>query len=154
MRYPRFPTVEEFTHSVLSIGGLQIYSEGKLWLLEKFVMEWQHLQAAGILLPDLVELYKWLHTNISHLVTREYASSTSIGHIIKVIERNSNKELGEYLRNLYERVKVNYSCYVELLGGAVGTDLYPVLCHEDMLTIRDDTPLLHLLSGNKFYYSI
>ena len=39
MRYPRFPTVEEFTHSVLSIGGLQIYSEGKLWLLEKGIMK-------------------------------------------------------------------------------------------------------------------
>ena len=61
--YPHFPTEQDFIHSVLSSGDIQSHSQGgNFYLLGHFVQEWRWLQAGGLLLPDLVEFYWWLHT--------------------------------------------------------------------------------------------
>ena len=60
--YPHFPTEQDFIHSVLSTGDIYSYTQkGKLYLLGRFAQEWPWLQAGGLLLPDLVEFYQWLH---------------------------------------------------------------------------------------------
>ena len=61
--YPHFPTEQDFIHSVLSSGDICSYTQkGKLYLLGRFAQEWPRLQAGGLVLPDLVEFYQWLHT--------------------------------------------------------------------------------------------
>ena len=61
--YPHFPSESDFTHSVLSSGDIQSHARGgELYLLARFAQEWPRLQAGGLLLPDLVEFYQWLHT--------------------------------------------------------------------------------------------
>ena len=61
--YPHFPTEQDFIHSVLSSGDICSYTQkGELYLLGRFALEWPRLQAGGLLLSDLVEFYKWLHT--------------------------------------------------------------------------------------------
>ena len=61
--YPCFPSEQEFTHSVLSSDDIQSHTQdGDLYLLHQFTLEWPRLQAGGLLLPDLVEFYQWLHT--------------------------------------------------------------------------------------------
>lgn len=68
-RYPYFPSEQDFTHSVLSSEDIQSYAQGgELHLLTRFVLEWPRLQAGGLLLPDLVEFYWWLHTTLGGLV--------------------------------------------------------------------------------------
>ena len=63
LSYPHFPTEQDFVHSVLSSGDTQSHSQGgNFYLLGHFAQEWQWLQAGGLLLPDLVEFYHWLHT--------------------------------------------------------------------------------------------
>ena len=111
-------------------------------------MEQPHLYRGGLLLPDLVELYDWLHMNIAHLLTYDQASSVTIGHVIRLAERNSSKELGDHIRNLYERVKINYNLYVDLIGGAIGAGACAAVRRGNKIfTISDDIPLLHFLTG-------
>ena len=146
VQYPHFPTEQEFTHSILSVGDLQQHSEGgKLCLLAKFSMEWCRLQCGGMLLPDLVEFYQWLHTNLSHLITYEQASKLTIGHVIKLAKQNSSKDYGSHLWDLYKRVEQHYNTYVELIGTAIGAGAY-VRQGNKIFTIADDIPLLHFLS--------
>ena len=66
--YPYFPSEEEFIHSLKSSEDIQNHSQGgDLFLLGRFAQEWPHLQAGGLLLPDLVEFYHWLHTALGKL---------------------------------------------------------------------------------------
>lgn len=139
------------THCILGAEDLrQHLKEGKLRFLSHFVMEWPCLQVAGALLPDLVKLYQWLHTDIAVLLTQDKASTTTIGEIIKCVEE---KKSG--IRELYENVKKNYNEYVELIGGvgepgSRGT----LVCGENRrFTIADDIPLLHFLTGVLCVYS-
>ena len=61
--YPQFPTEQDFMHGVLNSGDIQSHSQGgNFYLLGHFAQEWRWLQAGGLLLPDLVEFYWWLHT--------------------------------------------------------------------------------------------
>ena len=108
-------------------------------------MEWQCLQAGGALLPDLVELYKWLHTNLAHTVTREQAYSITIGRIIALAEKRMDKK---YIRNLYDRVKEQYNNYVKLIGGAIGVGACAAVRRGNKIHVIDDgMPILHFLTG-------
>ena len=151
VQYPHFPTEQEFTHSILSVGDLDQHSEGgKLCLLAKFSMEWRRLQRGGMLLPDLVEFYQWLHTNLSHLITYKRASNLTIGHVIKLAKQNSSKDYGGHLWDLYKRVEHHYNTYVELIGGAIGAGACAAVRQGNKIfTIADDIPLLHFLSGEQ-----
>ena len=100
------------------------------------------------MLPDLVELYQWLHTNIAHLITYDHASSVSIGHVIRLAVRNSSKEFGQHLWELYKRVEHNCNAYVELIGGAIGAGACAAVRQGNKIfTIADEIPILHFLSG-------
>ena len=99
--YPHFPMMDEISQTVLSsveIGD----TNNTLYILSKFVLEYPRLHAAGALLPDLLEFYQWIHTELAYLVTRKYAESESIGAVIKTAEK---KYAGIDLNKLYERVK-------------------------------------------------
>ena len=111
-------------------------------------MEWPRLQRGGVLLPELVELYQWLDSNIAHLLTYDQASSITIGQVISLAERNLGCEMGEHIRSLYEKVKLNYNHYVELIGGAIGAGACAAVRQGNRIfTIADDIPLLHFLTG-------
>ena len=52
-------------HCIISYGDLEQHSEGgELRVLSDFAQSWRTLQAGGLLLPDLVEFYRWLHTEL------------------------------------------------------------------------------------------
>ena len=58
-----------YAHSVLSSGDIHSHvQDGDFYLLGKFAQEWPRLQAVGLLLPDLVEFYWWLHTALGEPV--------------------------------------------------------------------------------------
>ena len=43
-------------------------------MLTQFVLERPQLQAGGRLLPDLVEFYLWLHTQLAYIVSYDKAT--------------------------------------------------------------------------------
>ena len=52
-------------HYIISYGDLEQHSEGgELRVLSDFAQSWKVLQAGGLLLPDLMEFYRWLHTEL------------------------------------------------------------------------------------------
>ena len=60
------------------------------------------LKAGGALLPDLIEFYQWIHTELAYLVTRNYARKNGFE---EVITKANQKFEGRDLFQLYERVK-------------------------------------------------
>ena len=126
--YPHFPPEEELIHCILSAGDLQ--QGGKLCFLSKFAMKWPYLEVGGALLPDLVALYQWLHTDIQH---NKFDSAAMTINIIA--------EEGEDKRKLYDRVKKNYNEYVKLIGVTESGE------EKTFCEMVDDTPLLHFLTG-------
>lgn len=107
----------------------------------RFVREWKCLQVGGSLLPCLIEFYQWLHTDISHLTTYKEASSMSIGQVITSVLTNLDKQSGEHIRKLYEKVKREYNSYMELRGAGTGS------AFDQECVISDDIPILRFLTG-------
>lgn len=142
MHFPTFPSEEDLIHAILGEGK---QDGGGLELLPEFAMKYKCLQLGTKLLPDLVEFYTWIHTNLSHLLTAEQASNNPISRIVNLAEKNMNKRSARHIRDLYERVKNQYNCYVTLTGGSIGVG--PCGTENKISAITDDTSLLHFLSG-------
>ena len=106
-------------------------------MLLKFVTEWQCLQVGGVLLPPLVELYQWIHTDLAYLLTREQASHYTIGQLIAQAENKLDKQSRESIRKVYNEVKQKYNDFLPLTTEAVGTTA----------AISDTKPLLDFLTG-------
>lgn len=143
MHYPIFPSEKDLIHAILGEGEQQDGAE--LQWLSEFAMKQERLQVGGDLLPDLVEFYTWIHTNLSHLLTVEQASTYTIGRVITLAETNMSKDSGRHIRDLYESVKKKYNCYVDYIDGSIGAGA----CgnENEISAIDNDTPLLHFLSG-------
>ena len=63
--YPRFPSEVDFVDHILSQSDQeQFQAGGELDVVLMFCQEWKQIQAGGLLLPDLVEFYQWLHTQL------------------------------------------------------------------------------------------
>ena len=147
--YPHFPSQSECIRGIMGghVGDDDQEAKERP-LLSKFAMDWERLQVGGVLLPDLVELYTWLHKNLAHMLTFERASTITVGKVISLIEKKKGRDLGKYMRSLYERVKVNFNLYVELIGGVIGAGACAAMHQENEITkISDDVPILHFLSG-------
>ncbi len=102
VHYPHFPTMDEFSQTMLSSVDIGDASKNEFYVLSKFVLEYPRLKAAGALLPDLLEFYQWIHSELAYLVTRKYAEKESIGTVITKAEE---KYAGIDLNKLYEKVK-------------------------------------------------
>ncbi len=138
--YPIFPSEKDLLQAILGEGEQE--DGGELGVLSEFARKQERLQAGRDLLPDLVEFYTWIHTNLSHLIRQEQASTTTIGQIITIAKKNMSKKAGKHLEDLYERVKDQYNCYVEynIRADVCGAE-------NEIESITYDTFLLHFLSG-------
>ena len=102
LHYPYYPSEKDFTHSVLSSSDI---ARDNIALLSRFSLQWQRLQAGGELLPDLVEFYQWLHTDLAHVVSYETACKVKIKSVIDRAVRKYSTDMGEHLHQLFTRVK-------------------------------------------------
>ena len=102
LHYPYYPTEQDFTHSVLSSGDVV---REDIALLSRFSLQWRRLQAGGELLPDLVELYQWLHTDLAHLVSYNKACSVTIKNVVSRAVKKYSPDMGQHLQQLFARVK-------------------------------------------------
>ena len=73
-----------------------------MYLIIEFYISRYLSQVGGRLLPDLIQLYQWLHTHLSHLVTRDRAyNKLNIGRVIHL----ASQRVDPTLKDLYNRVK-------------------------------------------------
>ena len=76
--------------------------ENELYVLTQFALEYERLYIIGLLLPDLIEFYQWIHTElIRHRVQWKYADTHTVESVvIQIDERNEDRGI----LKLYERV--------------------------------------------------
>ena len=105
-----------------------------------FAMDYQQLYWGGVLLPDLIKFYQWLHTSLAYSLTHDVAASTKVGEVIERAE----KEHDDHIRKLYDRVKQNFNQYIAVTGGDMINDSGTIVQVE---LISNSSPLLHFLTG-------
>ena len=102
--------MDEFSQAMLSsidIGDIN----NKLYVLSKFALEYPRLEAAGALLPDLLDFYRWIHIELAYRMTHKYAEKHTIQEVISKEDQEYKKITTEkeYVGfepvQLYERVK-------------------------------------------------
>ena len=80
--FPHFPTEEEFSQSMLASVNLSNVTKNPHYVLSKFALVYPRLKAGGALLPDLIEFYQWIHTELAYLVTYNYAQNHGLEEVI------------------------------------------------------------------------
>lgn len=101
-RYPWFPDVNALTVAVLSRTDVSDPSS-PVYPLSQFVLQYPRLKMGIDLLPSIVELYQWLHTELTYAVTYDEAASITLGHLAKV----AAKYLSYFSAASYEKLKGN-----------------------------------------------
>ena len=87
---------------MLASVNLSNVTKNPHYVLSKFALVYPRLKAGGALLPDLIEFYQWIHTELAYLVTYNYAQNHDLE---EVITKADQKYEGLDLCQLYERVK-------------------------------------------------
>ena len=70
------------------------------YVLAKFVLAYPRLKAGGTLLPDLIEFYQWIHTELAYLVTYNYAQNHGLEEVITEGDKRCKG-----LCQLFQRIK-------------------------------------------------
>ena len=105
-QYPQLPAEKDFTHNLLSSADISLQKQGgELSILTQFVLERPKLQAGEHLLPDLVEFYHWLHTQLAYIVSYDMAKELKIGQVVERVVERYSKDFRKHVKDLYERVK-------------------------------------------------
>jgi len=129
---------------MLASANLNDVTRNQFYVLSKFALTYPRLKAGGTVLPDLIEFYQWIHTELAYLVTKKYAQKNGFE---EVITKADQKYEGRDLFKLFERVKDGYNKYVEVIGGSIGAGACAnVKRNAKIYKINDDTKMLHFLS--------
>ena len=103
--YPHPVTENDFLKSLVDTTEANDCNSTHLFVLRQFTFEWKKLQMGEMLLPDLVEFYQWIHTELSYLVTYQRAEEISIGKIINLSSKRYSQEYFNHLADLFKRFK-------------------------------------------------
>ena len=104
LHYPLPATENDYMRSLVDATEANDCSYTHLFALHQFTLEQKRLQVGGALLPDLVEFYKWIHTQLSHLVTYQRAKQITIGNVISLTAKRYSQQLCDHLTKLFKRV--------------------------------------------------
>ena len=86
-QYPWFPDEKSLIQAVLSEVHISSPEGNDLYALSQFVMEYHRLKLGSDLLPGILELYQWLHTELAYAVTFEDATKITLGRLAKVVAK-------------------------------------------------------------------
>jgi len=92
--YPMFPTENDFLQYILNFASTD--QDPCIHLLSQFALEYPRLELARSLLPELVEIYWWLHTDLAHMISNDTAQKTTIKQLmahLKYYYRNDPEKM-------------------------------------------------------------
>ena len=99
-----------------------------------------------LMLPDLIELYLWLHSTFQFIILPEQATSKTFGDIMKedVLLKRFDQTHTNHVMNLYQRVKSSLNLHLKQCNYEVNWD-----CETLSVPIQnlDDASLIMLLSA-------
>ena len=81
--------------------------------LSQFVLQYPRLKMGIDLLPSVVELYQWLHTELTYVVTYDDAAAITLGRLAKVTTKylpDQNVAHYEKLKSKFNRNHVLIMC--------------------------------------------
>ena len=87
VRYPWFPSEQALAMTILSNANMADPGE-ELYPLSKFVLEYPRLKGGMELLPGIVELYQYLHTEFTYAITYKEATSINLKRLCTVIAKH------------------------------------------------------------------
>ena len=87
LRYPWFPSEQSLSMAILSNSSVADPS-GELYPLSKFVLEYPRLKGGMELLPGIVELYQYLHTELTYAITYKEVTTITLKRLAKVISKH------------------------------------------------------------------
>lgn len=101
--YPHYPSYAELIHDLLCEVSTEICNaENDLFPLTQFALEYERLCVIGLLLPDLIEFYQWIHTElVRHRIKWTYADAHTVEHVLVQIDE---KYPERQIIHLYDRV--------------------------------------------------
>lgn len=105
IQYPKFPTEDDFLQYILNIASSE--QDPCIHLLSQFALEYPRLELARSLLPQLVELYWWLHTELAHMISSDTAKKTTVKQLMKHLENyyRNDPDKKQRLTELFHSVK-------------------------------------------------
>jgi len=143
-QYPKFPTENDFVQYILNFASSE--QDPCIRLLSQFALEYPRLELARSLLPQLVELYWWLHTELAHMISRDTAQKTTVKQLMKHLETyyRNDPDKKQRLTELFKSMKDNFNQYAHITG--VAPDDTGALPNPRVFTIEDNTLVIQLLS--------
>ena len=99
-----------------------------------------------LMLPDLVELYIWLHSTFKFIISAQQATSLTLGEVMneKVLSQRFDRTHSNHILSLYERAKNSLSFHLMNCNNEVNWD-----CETVSVPIQNlnETPLIMVLSA-------
>ena len=93
--------------------------ESPIYPLSQFVLQYPRLKMGIDLLPSAVELYQWLHTELTYAVTYDEAATITLGRLAKVSIRHLSDDTAMFYENFKSKnltyVTVHLLCTLLLL---------------------------------------
>ena len=91
--------------------------DGSLYILYQFILHRPELNAGGMLLPELVQFYRWVHNELNYTVTFDDAKhkNVTVEEMLKLyLERHYHGEERERIFGMFQAVAGNYMFNFEL----------------------------------------
>lgn len=99
-----------------------------------------------LMLPDLIELYIWLHSTFQFIISASQATSLTLGEVMDktVLLRRFDQTHADHILNLYQRSKEQLASHLKNCNYEVNWD-----CETVSIPIQDfdETPLIMVLSA-------
>lgn len=128
LHYPRFPSEAEFANGILSYEDLEQHSEmSELKVLSMFSQGWRKLQAGGLLLPDLIELYKWIHMELGrgNITVTDYCVLVNHNYLLSNCETVNGKS--ESCKLFYNATPIFLTAHLVTYEGARKLTIFKVI---------------------------
>ena len=110
-----------------------------------FVINLQKLRVGGELLPELIKLYRWIHTEFSLRVTKREASRISIKKLFDIFIKNSDDYTGDHTYKFLHNILANCREYLSMEDCV--TESEETLKRKKKFEFTNYTSFLHFLSG-------
>eukprot|EP00117_Sycon_ciliatum_P002930 scpid215/ scgid3933/ E3 ubiquitin-protein ligase RNF213 len=148
-----YHAVEQHQHSVASRSSTQWHTLpagirlARTDILQHMMVWRRRLHVGGMLLPDLVEFYTWIHSMLAFSVTFEQATTVTVGQVLERLSQRYSKSAAQHINQLFERLSGRFNAYVDFCGGVIGHGGCATVSRENKLhQLSASTVLLSLLS--------
>ena len=91
-----------------------------LSILSEFYLTQQPSLKHSLLIPDIIEIYEWIHKKLAYLFSEQEAAEISVLEVIKKYTEKTDKVVGQKMERTYKRMLKAWNGYLNFTGGVIG----------------------------------